>query len=119
MNRIIHGSALAGALAISSALIGCGSSATATPGTPATQRGCREGAGDDVAQGARKAGQGIEEGAEVGVAGVKQAGAAVGGFIADGSSGAEQRWNERKQKTDQEIAEGSAERKAENLPPCR
>ncbi len=115
MNRIIHGCALGSALAITSALVGC--SASPTPTTPVTKR-CRESAGDDVAQGARKAGQGIEEGAEVGVAGVKQAGAAVGGLIADGSSGAEQRWNEKKVKTDQEIAEGRAERRAEDLPPC-
>jgi hypothetical protein len=117
MNRITQGCALVGALAIGFVLSGCGSSATATPSTP-TQRGCREGVSGDVAQGARKAGQGVEQGAEVGVAGVKQAAAAAGGFLADGGDGAEQRWNERKAETDREVAEGNQERKAENLPPC-
>ncbi len=116
---MISWSALAGALLTSISLMGCGSSAASSPSTPSTPPPtCRDGVTGDVRNGARVAGQGIEEGAEVGVAGVKQAVGAAGGFIADGKDGAEQRWNEGKAETKQETAEGRQERHAANLPPC-
>jgi len=115
-HSLLSRSSLAGAL-LASALVGCRSSSTPTASTPQPQ-GCRDGLSGEIRNTGRVAGQGIEEGAEVGVAGVKQAVKATGGFISDGREGADREWEEGKVKTDQEKADGRQERKAVNLPPC-
>jgi hypothetical protein len=79
---------------------------------------CRDSAGDDVKMAGRTAGQGVEAGAETGVAGVKQAGRAVGGWFEGGSAEAEKEWEKGKAETKQEAREGRAEVNAEQRPEC-
>lgn len=79
---------------------------------------CRKGPGDDVKMAGRTAGQGVEAGAETGVAGVKQAGRAVGGWFEGGSDEAKREWEKGKAETKQEAREGRAEVDAEQLPNC-
>jgi len=94
---------------------GCHSS---EPETPASMAHCRHGAGDDVEMGAKVGAQSVEGGVETGWAGVKQGGAAVGGFFTGGSKGVEKEWNEGKAETKQEGRELKGEVKQEVLPPC-
>jgi len=79
---------------------------------------CRDGPGDDVKMAGRTAGQGVEAGAETGVAGVKQTGRAVGGWLEGGSDEANRQWEKGKIETKQEAAEGKQEIKAEKRPNC-
>lgn len=79
---------------------------------------CRKGPGDDVKMAGRTAGQGVEAGAETGVAGVKQAGRAVGGWFEGGSDEAKREWEKGKAETKQEAHEGHAEVASEQLPNC-
>lgn len=86
---------------------------------PNTAADCREGPEDDVKMGLKTAGQAVEAGAETGVAGVKQFGKGVGGFVKDGSEGAKEGWNEGETETRSEAKEGDEEVRAEaTLPPC-
>jgi hypothetical protein len=78
---------------------------------------CRKGPGDDVKMAGRTAGQGVEAGAETGVAGVKQAGRAVGGWFEGGS--AIKRSGRRARSNEQEAREGRAEVGSEQLPAAR
>ena len=80
---------------------------------------CRKGPADDVAMGARTAGEAVETGVETGVEGVKTGGKAVGGWVEGGSAGAKKNWNEGKRETKAEAREGAAQTKGEaNVPPC-
>lgn len=79
---------------------------------------CREGVVDDTKNAARVTGQGVEAGVETGVAGVKQAGEAVGGLVTGGTDKAEEKWEEGKTETKQEWAEGRQEVAMENRPNC-
>jgi hypothetical protein len=79
---------------------------------------CREGLTDDAQNAARVSGQGIEAGVETGVAGVKQAGRAVGGLVTGGTDKAEEKWEEGKTETAHEATEGREEIAMENRPNC-
>jgi hypothetical protein len=92
---------------------GCSNNPTAA--TPATLGDCREGPIEATGRGARTAGQG----AETAASGVKQTVKAAGGFLADGTDGAAEEWNEGKEETRAEAREGRAEtREAANRPAC-
>lgn len=79
---------------------------------------CRDDAGDDIKNAGEVAGQGIEGGVETGVAGVKQAGRAVGGLVTGGTDKADAEWEAGKAETKQEANEASAETSAVSKPNC-
>ncbi len=81
---------------------------------------CRKGPKDDVAMGARTAGEAVKTGVTTGVEGVKAAGSAVGGFVEGGSDEAKKEWKEGKQETKATAREGSADVDREaSVPNCK
>ena len=63
--------------------------------------------------GAKTGAEGAKTGVTTGVAGVKQFGKAVGGFVEGGGEGAQREWNEGKVETKRTAKEGAAETKQE------
>lgn len=102
-------------LALALAAAGCRS--TPGPTTPVAED-CREGPIDLAGRGLETGAEGVETGAETGASAVKQGVKAAGGFVADGTAGAEDAWNEQKEDTKGEAREGADEVEAASLPPC-
>lgn len=110
-----------GVFAIAALTAGCHSSPSPrTAENPVRVGDCREGPIEATARGVHTGAEGAETGVETAASGVKQGVKAAGGFLADGTEGAEEAWNEQKEDTLAEAREGRAETKAAaNAPPCR
>jgi hypothetical protein len=79
-----------------------------------------DGPKEDVKMAGRTGWEGTKAGAKTGVEGVKAFGGAAGGFVSGGSTEAEKRWAEGKEKTREKANEGASDTgAAAHSNPCR